>query len=441
VVRLSIRPRFSPIWKGRAFRRFWVGETISMIGSSLSMFALPLVAVVTLHVTPGQMGLIRAIGGAPAIVLGLLAGAWVDRMSRKRLLIGLNLAAAAVVVSVPISYALGSVTIAHLYILFLAFGLLDPFWTPAWNALLPSLVKTDLLVDANSKMMLSFSATGILGPGLGAILVGIFAAPVVMLFDALSYVAAASFLTGVDPIRAEHVEDKAAGSIFRQIGEGLRLTFLDPMQRAITIPRVWLDLIDAISTTIIVLYVIREVRLTPSLMGVAFALSSAGFVLGSVIAPRIERRLGTGGAIVLGLGLVAASPYTMVIANDSLPDAVNVLFFALPGFIGGTGGVIQWIGLSSIRQSITPERLLGRVYASAGVLGEVLAVTGALIGGLLGETLGLRPAIAIAAVGYAVPFFYALVSPLRSAHIAGSPSTEGADQTGSEPVEHAGPDA
>jgi MFS family permease len=427
VVRLSIRFRFSPIWKYRAFRRFWVGETISLVGSSLSMFVLPLVAVVTLHVTPGQMGFVRALGSAPAIVLGLLAGAWVDRVSRKRLLIGLNLAAAAIVVSVPISYALGSVTIAHLYILVLAFGLLDPFWTPAWNALLPSLVKPDLLVDANSKMMLSFSATGILGPGLGAILIGIFAAPVVMLFDAVSYVAAAGFLTGVEPVRPEPVEETQAGSIFRQIGEGLRLTFLDPMQRAITIPRVWLDLIDAISTTIIVLYVIREVGLTPSLMGLAFALSSAGFVLGAVIAPRIEHRLGTGGAIVLGLGLVAASPYTIVLANDGRSDAVNVLFFALPGFIGGTGGVIQWIGLSSLRQSITPERLLGRVYASAGVLGEVLTVTGALIGGLLGEALGLRPAIAVAAIAYAVPFFYALVSPLRSAHVAGSPSTEAAD--------------
>lgn len=411
----TLRPRFSPIWKHRSFRRFWIGETVSLVGSSLSQFALPLIAVVTLHVTPAQMGFMRALGSAPAILLGLLAGAWVDRVSRKRLLIGLNLVAAAIVVSVPISYALGSVTIGHLYVLFLAVGLLDPFWTPAWNAFLPSLVEPDLLVDANSKMMLSFSATGILGPGLGALLVGIFAAPVVMLFDAVSYAASAGFLAGVEPLRGEHPEERQRGSIVRQIGDGLRLTFLDPMQRAITIPRAWLDLIDAISTTIIVLYIIREVGLTPSAMGLAFALSSAGFVIGSIIAPRVERRLGLGGAILLGLGLVAASPYTMVIANDGLPDVVNVLFFALPGFIGGTGGVIQWIGLSSLRQAITPERLLGRVYASAGVLGEVLTVLGALLGGLLGATLGLRWAIVVAAIGYAVPFLYALASPLRNA--------------------------
>ena len=435
---LTLRPRFSPIWKHRPFRRFWTGETISLVGSNLSLFALPLIAAVTLEVTPGQMGVMRAFGSAPAILLGLLAGAWVDLVSRKRLLIWLNLAAAGIVVTVPISYALGSITLGHLLVLFLAFGLLDPFWTPAYNALLPSLVEPDLLVDANSKIMLSFSATGILGPGLGAALVGIFAAPVIMVFDAVSYVASAWFLAGVVPIRAEQPEKTHGGSIFRQIGEGLRLTFLDPMQRAITIPRAWLDLIDALATTIVVLYILREVRLTPSLMGVAFALSSAGFVAGSIIAPRVERRLGMGGAIVLGLGLVAASPYTMVIANDGLPDAVNVLFFALPGFIGGTGGVIQWIGLSSLRQSITPERLLGRVYASAGVLGEILTVTGALIGGLLGETLGLRPAIAIAAVAYGVPFLYSLVSPLRQAYVADTraDASAAADDPRSDSVGH-----
>ncbi|MGH2527078.1 MAG: hypothetical protein ACRDG2_10055, partial [Actinomycetota bacterium] len=109
------------------------------------------------------------------------------------------------------------------------------------------------------------------------------------------------------------------------------------------------------------------------------------------------------------------SPYTMIIANDGLPDAVNVLFFAIPGFIGGTGGVIQYIGLSSLRQAITPERMLGRVWASASVLGAILGVVGAAAGGIIGETLGLRAAVVVAAVGYAVPFLYSLVSPLRHA--------------------------
>jgi MFS family permease len=187
------------------------------------------------------------------------------------------------------------------------------------------------------------------------------------------------------------------------------------MQRALTIPRAILDFFDAFSASVIVIYVIREVGLSPGLMGLAFALSSVGFVAGSVVGPRFERRFGVDGAILWGLALVGASPYTMVAANDALPDWVNVAFFALPGLIGGFGGVIQHAGLQAVRQSITPERLLGRVYASASFVGDVLWLVGALAGGVLGETVGLRAAVVVLALGYAIPFVYALFSPLRSA--------------------------
>jgi MFS family permease len=150
-------------------------------------------------------------------------------------------------------------------------------------------------------------------------------------------------------------------------------------------------------------------------MGLAFALSAVGFVVGSMVAPRFQRRFGVDGAIVWGLALVAASPYTMVVANRGLADWLNVLLFAMPGLIGGFGGIIQHIGLQAVRQSITPERLLGRVYASAGVLGHVMMVIGALTGGFVGEVWGLRPAVVVLAIGYAVPFLYALSSPLRRA--------------------------
>jgi MFS family permease len=211
-----------------------------------------------------------------------------------------------------------------------------------------------------------------------------------------------------------------------QIREGLRVTFLDPMQRAVTIPRAILDFFDAFSLSVIVIYVIREVGMSPGLMGLAFALSSVGFVVGSLVAPRFERRFGVSGAILWGLALIGASPYTMVAANDALPDWVNVSFFALPGLIGGFGGVIQHAGFQAIRQTITPERLLGRVYASSSFVGRVLWLVGALAGGFFGEAVGLRPAVVVAAVGYAIPFLYALTSsPLRTAEEATRSRTPG----------------
>jgi MFS family permease len=414
-MRLLERVRPSAIWHQKPFVRFWLGQTISMIGSSVSDFALPLVAVITLHVTPGQMGVLRALGSAPGILLGLFAGVWVDRVSRKRLLIGSELIAAALVASVPLAYTLGSLSLTHLLVVGLGFGLLGPFWWPAWNAFLPSVVETDLLLNANSKLLFSWSASGVVGPGLGGILVQTVGAPFSLLFDAGSFVVSSAFLASIRPRVEEQAGDELRGKMIARIGEGLRLTFLDPMQRAITIPRTILDFFDSFSLAVIVIYVIREVGLSPGLMGLAFAISSVGFVVGSLVAPRFERRAGVGGTILWGLALVGASPYTMVAANRALPDWVNVAFFALPGLIGGFGGVIQHAALQSIRQSITPERLLGRVYGSASVLGRVMWVAGALIGGFTGEVIGLRPAVVVLSIGYAFPFLYALSSPLRSA--------------------------
>ena len=418
-----IRP--SPIWGQKQFVRFWLGESISMIGSSVTGFALPLVAVITLNATPGQMGVLRAVGAAPAILLGLFAGVWVDRVSRKGLLISTGLLAAALIASIPVGHALGPLSFEHLIAVALCFGLLGPFWWPAWNAFLPSVVQRDLLFDANSKLMFSWSATGVIGPGLGGILVQAVGAPFSLLFDAGSFVASSAVLATVRPRVKERHDEDVGGAMLVRIREGLRETFLDPMQRAITIPRAILDFFDAFSLSVIVIYVIREVGLSPGLMGLAFALSSVGFVIGSVVAPRFERRFGVNGAILWGLALVGASPYTMVAASSGLPDWVNVSFFALPGLIGGFGGVIQHAGLQAIRQSITPERLLGRVYASASFLGDVLWLVGALAGGFLGETVGLRPAVVVLAIGYSIPFLYALVSPLRTAAEATRSRTPG----------------
>jgi MFS family permease len=418
----------SPIWRQKPFVRFWLGQSISWVGSGVSDFAIPLVAVITLNATPGQMGVLRAVGATPGIFVGLFAGVWVDRVSRQRLLITSELIAAALVVSVPIAYARGPLSFEHLVIVSLCFGLLGSFWWPAWNAFLPSVVAPGLLFDANSKLAFSGALTGITGPGLGGILVQAVGAPYALLVDAGSFVVSSAFVASVRPRVQGRPSGDSGATMLARIGDGLRLTFLDPMQRAVTIPRAILDFFDAFALSVVVIYVIKVVDLSPGLMGLAFALSAVGFVVGSTIAPRFQRRFGVDGAVLWGLALVAISPYTMVAANRALPEWVNVLFFAMPGLIGGFGGIIQHIGFQALRQSITPERLLGRVYASAGVLGQVMMVAGALMGGLLGETWGLRPAVVVLSLGYAIPFLYALASPLRTEREAIRSHTPGPPQ-------------
>jgi MFS family permease len=397
------------------FRRFWIGQSISIVGSSIGNFAFALVAVVVLGASPGQMGLIFALGRIPPILLGLFAGDWVDRVPRRRLLIAIDIAAALVVGSVPLLYALDSLSIGWLYASSLMFGVIDSLDDPAWNAFLPSLVDKDRLVDANSKMMLSFSSSGIFGPVLAGVLVELITAPVTMVVDATSFIVSALILTRVHV--TEHIEPGAAEAetLVKRIRAGLRTAFLDPMQRAVTAPRVLLGFVDAMALAVYVLYVLREVELSAGALGVIFMFGSVGFLSGSFVAGRIERRLGAGWAAVLGLGLVGLSPFTMVLARAEYPLALNLFFLGLPGILGGFGGMIQYVMLSSIRQAITPTEMLGRVYASVGVLWGVMTVAGAFTGGLLGERIGLRPTIFVVACGYTVPLWLSLVSPLPRA--------------------------
>jgi MFS family permease len=412
-------PARGSVLRDRNFLRFWTGETVSMLGNSITGFAIAIVAVELLHATPGQMALMRTLDMAPGIVLGLFLGVWIDRVRRRPLLVVLDLCAAAAVASIPVAYVFFDVAMAHLYALSLVFGVLGAFWWPAWNAFLPAVVGRERLVDANSKLSLSMSATGMVGPGLAGVLVDLLTAPIALVADAVSFVVSAIAVGGVeagDPPKADG-EDEDRAPIRERIGEGLRVAFLDPTQRAITAPAMLLEFVDGLSLAVYAIFALRVVDLRPAALGVVFATAGAGFLAGSAVAPRLERRMRPGRAALLGLALVGLSPFTMVFADADHPLALNLVLLGLPGIIGGFGGVIQWVMLSSIRQAITPERVLGRVFASVGVLASIFAIVGAMVGGYLGAAsrLGPRWTILVASIGYTIPFFASLFSPLRDA--------------------------
>jgi MFS family permease len=414
----SPRPLPSSILRDRNFLRLWTGQTVSILGTTISDFAVAIVAVVTLEATSAQIGLMRALGEAPAIVIGLFVGVWVDRVRRRRLLVTLDLLAALAVASVPIAYLLGILSLSQLLVLAAVFGVLGTFWGPAWGAFLPTVVERDRIVDANSKLTLAMSATGIVGPGLAGVLVQVLTAPIAMVVDAASFLVSAVCVGGVRTRETQPTdEDADLPPVGRRICEGVRVAFLDPMQRAITTPLVMLEFVNALSFAVYAIFVLKVVRLPPAALGIVFAIASVGFLAGSAVAPLLERRMRAGRAAILGLGLVAASPFTMVLARPEHPLALNLLFLGLPGIVGGFGGIVQWVMLSSLRQAITPDRLLGRVYASVGVVWGVMTILGSLVGGFLGgaERLGPRGTILVAAVGYTVPFFWTLFGPIRDA--------------------------
>ena len=415
--------RPASILRDRNFLRLWTGETISILGTTISDFAIAIVAVLTLDATAAQVGLMRALGEAPAIVIGLFVGVWVDRVRRRRLLVTLDLLAALAVASIPIAYLVGALSLGQLFVLAIVFGVLGTFWGPAWGAFLPTVVDRDRLVDANSKLTLAMSATGIVGPGLAGFLVQVLTAPIAMVVDAVSFLVSAVCVSGVRTRATGAASgDEDAAPLGHRIREGLRVAFLDPMQRAITTPLVLLEFVNALSFAVYAIFVLKVVRLPPAALGIIFAIASVGFLAGSAAAPWLERRMRAGRAAILGLGLVAASPFTMVLAQADHPLVLNLFFLGLPGILGGFGGIVQWVMLSSLRQAITPDRLLGRVYASVGVLWGVMTILGALVGGFLGEPqrLGPRGTILVAAIGYTIPFFWTLFGPIRTATTAAS---------------------
>jgi MFS family permease len=403
------------VFRNRDFRLLWIGESISIFGGSIGSFAFSLVAAVVLHATPGQMGLIIALGRIPTFALGLFAGALVDRLPRRQMLIAIDLSLAFIVASVPLLYALDLLNIYWLYANSIVFGAVHTFAGPAWSAFLPSVVTKDRLVDANSKMMLSFSSSGVIGPGIAAVLVEVIRAPATMLVDAGSFLVSAAILARIRVNEVIERDKQKLEGLVPRIAAGLRIAFLDRMQRALTAPRAILDLVDAMAFAIYVLYVVRTVGLSTFLLGVTYACGAIGFTLGSVFAGRIERRLGAGRTALFGLILVGMSPFTMILANDANPTYLNVVYLSLPGLLGGFGGMVQHVMLLSLRQAITPNELLGRVHGSVGVLRGLMGIAGAAIGGWLGEAIGLRPTIAVVAVAYTIPVWYALVSPLKTA--------------------------
>ena len=218
----------SRIWRQQPFGRFWLGQAISMVGSGVSDFAIPLVAVLTLQASPSQLGVLRAVGTARASSSDCSPGVWVDRVSRKRLLISSELTAAGLVTSIPVADALGPLSFEHLVVVALCFGILSPFWWPAWNAFLPSVVEPQLLFDANSKLR-SRGRPPASPARLGGILVDAVGAPFALLFDAGSFVVSSAFLASVRPQVRERAGDDG-GTMAARIVDGLRLTFLDPMQ-------------------------------------------------------------------------------------------------------------------------------------------------------------------------------------------------------------------
>lgn len=405
-----LRDRFTGLWQHRDFRRLWAGHTVSQIGSQITFLALPLTAVLALDATPVQMGFLAAALSLPALVVGLFVGVWVDRLRRRPLLIAADIGRALLLLGVPIAVILDVLTIEHLYVTAFLIGFLTLLFDVAYRSYLPSLVSRDRLVEGNSKLELSRSAAEIAGPGLAGGLVQIVTAPMALFVDAVSFLLSAIFLGAIDaPEAATPVRDPNR-RVWRDIADGLRLVFGTPALRALAGCAATVGFFNAVLEAVLILYVVQELGLSPGLIGLIFAAGNVGFLVGALVPSRLTTWIGLGPT--LGIGLLTIGLGDLLVPLAGGPHLLILLLLASAQFMFGAGYVVFNVNQVSLRQALTPDRLQGRMNATLSFMLHGVVPAGAILGGILGTTFGLRSTLIIAALGEIVAILWIVLGPL-----------------------------
>jgi MFS family permease len=416
------------------FLKLWVGDTISQFGTQVSQLAIPLVAIIFLRASAFEVALLGMIEFLPFILFTLPAGAWVDRLQRRPILIVGDLGRALALTSIPIAYALGVLTIAQLYIVGFAMGVLTVFFDVAYQSYLPSLVERDQLVDGNAKLQTSQSAAQILGPGFGGFLIGVFTAPVAVVADAVSYVASALFVFTIrgsePPIPPAEGPRRSRAQRLRGFGAEIREGFAyvvgHPYLRMIAASTSTSNLFSSIVFSIYLVYVVRVLGLDPIRIGLVFSLGSFGTLAGALLASWIAARIGVGRTIVAAMAINGPAILLVAIAPPGVAEPFLIASAALTGF----SALVYNVNQVSFRQAITPERIQGRMNATMRFLVWGTMPIGSLIGGVLATILGLSTTIWIGAILGFLPVLFVFFSPVRSLRTMPTSPEDWAARTG-----------
>jgi MFS family permease len=394
----------------RDFRRLWLGHTISAVGTQVSALAVPLVAVVGLHASALSAAALYALEYAPYALIGLPAGAWIDRHRRRPVLITTDLVRAGLLALVPLAAVTGLLSLPLLFAIVLAVGAASVFFMVANQAYLPAVVDRHHLVEANSRISASSSAASTAGPAIGGWLVGWLTAPVALVVDAASYLVSAALVgslradearptpraTGRGPLRADEgrprPRETGRSTLRADMRAGLRVVLDDPLLRTLTANSAAGSLCVMMASAVEVVFLVRTVGLSSRAIGGLFALSGLGAVLGAVLAGRVRRRLGELRTLIV-TSLVAGAGLLLVPLTGPGPRLACYVVG-----VGTASGAIVAANVVSIAllQRRCPDRLLGRVVATNRFLAWSTPPVGALLGGLLASAAGPRAALAVA---------------------------------------------
>ncbi|NUL22462.1 MFS transporter, partial [Streptomyces lunaelactis] len=385
------------MWRDGDFRRLWVGQTASQLGEHASLVVLPLFAVLTLNASAGQLGVLRAVGQAPILLLSLFVGAWVDRWRTRTVMVLTDVGRTLALGAAAVAGLLGWLGLPALLVVAFAVGALSVFFDVAYQASLVRLVKHNQLVRGNSALEGSRSAAQIGGPALGGALVSLLSSPIAAASSALFF--ALSFLS-IRRIRRRESIPKSSERpprIWRRIHEGLRFVISDSSLRTVCLASAAFQFSFAAMMTVYLLFLPRELNLSGTTVGLALAATGPGALLGSMLAARLPSRFGYGSVLVSAAAL-GDGAFLCVPALHG-PSAVTIPTLLAVNFVLGTGGQLVNVTVMAVRQAVTPDGMQGRAAATITFVGMGLTPLGSLLGGFLAEEWGLRASLLVTAAG------------------------------------------
>ncbi|GAA2621787.1 MFS transporter [Dactylosporangium fulvum] len=390
------------------FRQLFAADTISQVGTQVSMLALPLVAVLTLHATPLEVGVLTAFETAAFLLVGLPAGALVDRLRRRGTMVVADLLRAALLASVPIAWWLDLLEMPQLYVVGLLTGACTVFFDVSYQSYLPFLVGKEHLVEGNSRLELVRSTAQIGGPTLAGLLVKAIGAPFALAADAASYLVSALFLGRIRR-REPLPERRPDAHLGREIMEGLRFVVGNPLLRVIAACTGTANFFGAIVNATLVVFLARELALSPALIGLYFTVGGLGALAGAFLVSPFTRLVGQGPAIWLGILVGGLGGLLVPLAAPGW----RLWLAAFGTIVFGIGVIVYNVNQVSFRQGLTPDELLGRMNATMRFIVWGTLPLGGVVGGALAGWIGVHEALWVGAAGSLLAVVPVLVSPLR----------------------------
>ena len=398
-----------PLLHETDFRRFWLGQTISVFGDQVTQLGVPLVAVLVLGADATQMGTLLAVGLLPHLLFSLPAGVWLDRVrNRRRLMIAADIARAGLIASVPVAYVVGVLSIGQLYVVGFLAGSMAVIFDISWTTLLVAVVRREAFIQANALFSGSRALAFVGGPPLAGVLVQALSAPIALVADALSFVGSAFFLGRVHapepPI--EIVEEPLRS----RLSTGLLFIFEDSIMRSILLSVATINLFNFSFQALFILYVTTTLGVGPGILGAALGAGAVGGLIGALIASRVGRRIGLGGAYTLGC-VIFPVPLILIPLVSGPPEAVLIMLFTTE-FLAGLGVQILDINVGAVLAARTPDAIRARSGGAFRFVNYGIRPVGAFLGGLLGGVIGVRETLFLVTIAASTGVLWLIGSPI-----------------------------